>query len=149
MSPSALRFRRVLQRRGRAECLWPGRGEGHNPTYQSFGDSSLRSCRTARSTAASWSPAPPTTAITSLAASKPVYLVSLDDEHIDKLLADSPYYSKTTISKDTYNMPEDVTTVAVGAVVIARDDVSDADVYNFLYGIFENVDDTPPPTQGR
>ena len=66
--------------------------------------------------------------------------MSLDDEHIDKLLADSPYYSKTTISKDTYNMPEDVTTVAVGAVVIARDDVSDADVYNFLFGIFENVD---------
>ena len=33
-----------------------------------------------------------------------------------------------------------MTTVAVGAVVIARDDVSDADVYNFLFGIFENVD---------
>ena len=30
--------------------------------------------------------------------------------------------------------------MAVGAVVIARDDVSEADVYNFLYGIFENLD---------
>lgn len=111
-----------------------------NPTYQSFGDSA-ESLQDGKIDAAFVVAGAPTTAITSLAATKPVYLVSLDDEHIDKLLADSPYYSKTTISKDTYNMPEDVTTVAVGAVVIARDDVSDADVYNFLYGIFENVDD--------
>lgn len=34
----------------------------------------------------------------------------------------------------------DTNTVAVGAVVIARDDVSDTDVYNFLYGVFENMD---------
>ena len=33
-----------------------------------------------------------------------------------------------------------MTTVAVGAVVIVRDDVSDTDVYNFLYGVFENMD---------
>ena len=29
-----------------------------------------------------------------LAASRDVYVVELDDEHIDKLIADSPYYSK-------------------------------------------------------
>ena len=32
------------------------------------------------------------------------------------------------------------TTVAMSAVVIARNDVSDVDVYNFLYGTFENLD---------
>ena len=32
-------------------------------------------------------------------------------------------------------------TVAVGAVVIARDDVPEQDVYNFVSGIFENVDE--------
>ena len=37
-------------------------------------------------------------------------------------------------------MAEDATTVAVGAVVIARDDVSEDDVYNFVSAIFENVD---------
>lgn len=111
-----------------------------NAQYQDFG-ASADALQDGKIDAAFVVAGAPTTAITSLAASKPVYLVSLDDEHIDKLLADSPYYSKVTISKDAYNMPEDVTTVAVGAVVIARDDVSDADVYNFLYGIFENVDD--------
>ena len=29
--------------------------------------------------------------------------------------------------------------MAVGAVVIARNDVSEADVYNFLYGTFEDI----------
>ena len=38
-------------------------------------------------------------------------------------------------------MPEDVTTVAVGALVLARNDVPDADVYNFVSSIFDNLPD--------
>ena len=44
----------------------------------------------------------PTTAVTTLAASNDVYLVSLDDEHIEKLIASSPYYSAYTIKAGTY-----------------------------------------------
>ena len=110
-----------------------------NPTYQSFGDST-ESLQDGKIDAAFVVAGAPTTAVTSLAATKDVYLVSLDDEHIDKLIASSPYYSKNVISKDAYGTAEDVTTVAVGAVVIANDDVSEADVYNFLYGVFENLD---------
>ena len=109
------------------------------PTFQSFGDST-EALQDGKIDAAFVVAGAPTTAVTSLAATKPVYLVSLDDEHIDALIAESPYYSKNVISKDAYGTPEDVTTVAVGAVVIANDDVSEADVYNFLYGIFENLD---------
>ena len=109
------------------------------PTFQSFGDST-EALQDGKIDAAFVVAGAPTTAVTSLAATKPVYLVSLDDEHIDALIAESPYYSKNIISKDAYGTPEDVTTVAVGAVVIANDDVSEADVYNFLYGIFENLD---------
>ena len=83
----------------------------------------------------------PTSAVTSLAATNKVYLVSLDDEHIDALTASSPYYSKNIIAKDVYDTDEDVTTVAIGAVVIARDDVSEDDVYNFVSTVFENLDD--------
>ena len=60
-----------------------------------------------------------------------VYLVSLDEEHIDALIDASPFYAKAVISADTYGMPEDANTVAVSAVVIANNDVADADVYNF------------------
>jgi TRAP transporter TAXI family solute receptor len=110
------------------------------PTYQSFADST-EALQDGQIDAAFVVAGAPTTAVTSLAATQDVYLVSLDDEHIDQLIAESPYYTKYVISADAYGTPEDVTTVAVGAVVIARDDVSDEDVYNFLYGVFENLDD--------
>ena len=109
------------------------------PTYQSFGDST-EALQDGQIDAAFVVAGAPTTAVTSLAATRNVYLVSLDDEHINALLASSPYYSKYVIPADTYGMPEDATTVAVGAVVIARDDVSADDVYNFVSTIFENAD---------
>ena len=109
------------------------------PTYQSFGDS-VEALQDGKIDAAFVVAGAPTTAVTSLATTKQVYLVSLDQEHIDALIAESPYYSPNTIAASVYNTPADVTTVAVGAVVIARDDVSAADVYNFLYGTFENLE---------
>ena len=110
-----------------------------NPTYQSFGDST-EALQDGKIDAAFVVAGAPTTAVTSLSATKQVYLVSIDDEHVDQLIAESPYYSKATISKDAYGMPEDATTVAVGAVVIANDDVSEDDIYNFCWGIYENID---------
>ncbi|MBO7422591.1 MAG: TAXI family TRAP transporter solute-binding subunit, partial [Oscillospiraceae bacterium] len=110
-----------------------------NPTYQSFGDSA-EALQDGQIDAAFIVAGAPTTAVTSLATTKNVYLVSLDDEHIDALIAESPFYAKAVIPAATYNMAEDATTVAVSAVVIAADDVADADVYNFLFGVFENLD---------
>ncbi|MBO5640200.1 MAG: TAXI family TRAP transporter solute-binding subunit [Oscillospiraceae bacterium] len=110
------------------------------PTYQSFSDSA-EALQDGQIDAAFVVAGAPTTAITSLAATKSVYLVSLDDEHIDALIEASPFYSKAVIPADTYGMPEDATTVAVSAVVIASNDVADVDVYNFLCGVYENLDD--------
>lgn len=110
------------------------------PTYQSFGDS-VEALQDGKIDAAFIVAGAPTTAVTSLAATKKVYLVSVDDEHILALRAESPYYNKDVITKDVYGTDEDVSTVAVGAVIVARDDVSEADVYNFLYAIFENKDE--------
>ena len=110
------------------------------PTYQSFGDSA-EALQDGQIDAAFIVAGAPTTAVTSLATTKNVYLVSLDDEHIDALIAESPFYAKAVIPAATYNMPEDATTVAVSAVVIASNDVADVDVYNFLCGVFENLGD--------
>ena len=110
-----------------------------NPTYQGFGDSA-EALKDGKIDAAFVVSGAPTTAITELASGKDTYLVSLDAEHIEQLRAKSPYSSEYTISADTYGMDSDTTTVAVGAVVIARDDVSEADVYNFVSAVFEDVD---------
>lgn len=110
-----------------------------NPTYQSFGDST-DALQDGKIDAAFVVAGAPTPAVTALAASRNVYVVELDDEHINKLIADSPYYSKYVISADTYNMDADATTVAVGAVIIARDDCSQDDIYNVVSGIFDSID---------
>ena len=110
-----------------------------NPTYQSFGDST-EALQDGKIDAGFIVSGAPTTAITSLATSRDVYLVELDDAHIEKLTAASPYYSKNVIPAEAYGLEKDATTVAVGAVIIARDDVDEDAVYNVVSGIFESVD---------
>ncbi len=109
------------------------------PTYQSFADS-VESLQDGSIDAAFVVAGVPTNAVTSLAATNDVYLVSIDAEHIAALTASSPYYTEYVVPASTYDMPEDATTVAVGAVVICRDDVSEDDVYNFVSGVFNNLD---------
>ena len=82
----------------------------------------------------------PTTAITDLSVGGQVYLVGFDQAHVDKLIEMSPYYSSYTIKKDTYNLPEDVTTVAIAAVIIARNDVPDEAVKTLCSTIFDDID---------
>ena len=107
--------------------------------YLNFGDST-DSLKDGKIDAAFVVAGAPTPAVQDLATGKQVYLVSLDAEHVASLIETSPYYKEYTIAKDVYNTPEDVTTVAVAAVVIARDDVSEAAVYNFVSSIFEDID---------
>ncbi len=107
------------------------------PVYQNFGDSA-ESLKDGKIDAAFIVSGAPTNAITDLSTSGQVYLVSIDDEHIDALIEKSPYYTKNSVAADVYGMPEDAQTVAVGAVVLARNDVSEDAVYKFVSSIFEN-----------
>lgn len=69
--------------------------------YQSFGDSA-DSLKDGKIDAAFIVAGAPTTAITDLATSGDVYLISMDEEHIDSLLKGSPFYSANTIPAGTY-----------------------------------------------
>ena len=109
-----------------------------NATYQSFGDSA-DSLKDGKIDAAFVVAGAPTVAISDLSTSGKVYLVGFDKEHTDKLIADCPYYSTYTIKKDVYGTPADVDTVAVAAVVLARNDVSEDAVYNFMTATFDNL----------
>ena len=113
--------------------------EDINPVYQSFGDSA-ESLKDNKIDAAFIVAGAPTTAITDLSTSGDVYIVSIEPEYIDKLIELSPYYSVATISADTYGMDADATTVAIAAVVLARNDVGETAIYDFVSTIFENVD---------
>ena len=109
-----------------------------NPVYQGFSDSA-DSLQDGKIDAAFVVAGAPTNNIVNLSTSGQVYLVGLDDEHIQALIEKSPYYSADTIPADAYGLPEDVKTVAVGAVVLARNDVPEDAVYSFVSAIFENT----------
>ena len=47
--------------------------------------------------------------------------------------------TKVTISKDVYGLDSDTITVAVSAVVLARDDVSEDAIYKLVADIFDNA----------
>ena len=110
-----------------------------NPVYQSFGDSA-ESLKDGKIDAAFIVSGAPTTAITDLSTSGDVYLVSIEEDKIAELIELSPYYSPNTIAADTYGMPEDAQTVAIAAVVLVRDDVSEDAVYTFTKTVFDNMD---------
>ncbi len=110
-----------------------------HPFYYSFGDSA-EALKDGRIDAAFIVAGIPTSAVKNAAGAGSCHLVGLDEEHADALHGICPYYRKTVIPKETYTgMTQDVTTVGVSAVVLAKDEVPEADVYNFLYGIFENT----------
>lgn len=77
-----------------------------SPVYQNF-DDSVESLQDGRIDAAFIVAGAPTTSIVQLATTQEVHLVSLDQEHIDKLIEVSPYYSAYTISADVYGTAED------------------------------------------
>lgn len=78
--------------------------EDITPQYQDFA-TSVDSLKDGKIDAAFIVAGAPTTAVVDLASGNDVYLVSLDDEHIDKLIASSPYYSKNVIAADVYGTP--------------------------------------------
>ena len=111
------------------------------PTYQGFGDSA-NALKDGQIDAAFVVAGAPTTAIVELATTKTAYLVSIEDANVDKLLQASPYYAKSVIPAGTYNgQTEDVTTVAVGAVLLARNDISEDAIYALTADIYATAAD--------
>ena len=110
------------------------------PIFQSFG-ASTESLKDGKIDAAFLCAGAPTTSVVDLGTAKTVYLVSIDDEHITKLIADCPFYAKYIIGKDVYKTPEDCQTVTVKATLVADASVSDDVAYAIVKTIFENKDE--------
>ena len=110
------------------------------PTYQSYADSA-EALKDGKIDAAFVVAGAPTPAVTDLATSKDMYLVSLDDEHVAKLQEISPVYAESVIPAGTYkNQDADVVTVGVKATIIANGQVSEDQAYTIVKTIFEGKD---------
>lgn len=111
-----------------------------NPVYQSFGDST-ESIKDGKIDAAFICAGAPTNAVTDLSTSKDVYLISIDDEHMAKLLDACPWYASLTIPAGTYNgFDEDAVTITVKATLVCRADLDDDTAYAIVSTIFDNAD---------
>ena len=111
------------------------------PVYQSFGDST-ESLKDGKIDAAFICAGAPTTAVVDLSTSKPVYLVSIDDEHMAKLLDACPWYASLTIPAGTYNgFDEDAVTITVKCTLVCRADLDDDVAYELVSTIFENKEE--------
>ena len=108
-----------------------------HPTYQSFADSA-EALKDGKIDAAFVVAGAPTPAVTDLATSKDMYLISLDDEHVAKLQEISGAYTRSIIAAGTYaGQDADIVTVGVKATIIANGQVSDDDAYAIVKTIFE------------
>ena len=110
------------------------------PQYQSFGDSA-DALKDRKIDAAFIVAGAPTPAIQELCTSATAYLVPIDGDIADKLMAASPYYTSYKIPAGTYNgQAADVTTVTVKATLIVSTDADEEAVYNVTKAIFDNID---------
>lgn len=111
------------------------------PIYQSFGDST-ESLKDGKIDAAFICAGAPTTAVTDLSTAKDVYLISIDDEHMEKILADCPWYASLTIPAGTYEgFDQDTTTVTVKATLVCSADLDEDTVYTLTSTIFDGAED--------
>ncbi len=111
-----------------------------NPVYQSF-DASTESVQDGKIDAAFLCAGAPTPAVATLASAKNINLISIDDEHMQKLLKDCPYYASYTIPAGTYDgLDVDTQTVTVKATLICSANLTDECAYNIVKSIFDNKD---------
>ncbi|WP_339212974.1 TAXI family TRAP transporter solute-binding subunit [Ornithinibacillus sp. FSL M8-0202] len=84
----------------------------------------------------------PTGSVEGLAATTDISIVPIAQDKIDALIADHPYYAVDTIPADTYTgVSDEITTVAVLAMLAVADTLSDDEVYEITKAIYDNAGD--------
>ena len=87
----------------------------------------------------------PTAAVMALAAQKDIDLVAFDEELLDKLVKQFPYFTKDVVPAGTYKgVDHDTPTPAVMAILVCDATMPDDLVYNIVKAVFENLDELKP-----
>ena len=108
--------------------------------YQSFADSA-DALKDGKIDAAFIVAGAPTPAITELSTTNSAYLVPIDGEIAEKIMAACPFYTVYDVPANTYaGQKETVKTVTVKATLIVSSDATEEDVYNLTAAIFDNAE---------
>lgn len=82
----------------------------------------------------------PTAAVETLSAQNKVVVVPLEADKVKELIEKYPFYSEDVVPSGTYKIGEDVSTVAVKAMLVVQDELDEDLVYDITKSIFENTD---------
>ncbi|MBQ7628654.1 MAG: TAXI family TRAP transporter solute-binding subunit, partial [Selenomonadaceae bacterium] len=83
----------------------------------------------------------PTTSVQDIASQKSIRLIPLDSDKVDALIAEYPFYTRTSIPANTYQgFSAEVPTVSVMAILITNDKLDPQIGYDVTKAIFSNVD---------
>ncbi len=115
--------------------------EDINPQYQSF-DDSKEALKDGQIDAAFIVAGAPTSAISELATTNGVFLVPIEGELREKIMADCPYYAPLEIPGDTYpGQPDPVNTITIKATLIVDADLEEEAVYQMTAAIFDHKEE--------
>lgn len=78
----------------------------------------------------------PNSAIQQLSVAKPVKLLSVGDEQRAALIEKYPFFADHVVPADVYNTEADATTLAIKAVLVCREEMSEDDVYALTKALF-------------
>jgi len=82
----------------------------------------------------------PTGAVETLAATSKVVILPIAEDKITQLIEKYPYYAKEEIPAGTYSLESAVPTVAVQAMLVARESLDEEIVYEITKSLFENLE---------
>ena len=83
----------------------------------------------------------PNSNVTELSLNGNIEVLTIDDEHLQKLLAEYPFYSAFTTETDEYNLGHSITSVAVKSMLVCLDTFSEDEIYALTKAIYENLGD--------
>lgn len=111
------------------------------PQYQSF-DDSKEALKDGQIDAAFIVAGAPTSAITELATTNGVYLIPIEGELRDTIMASCPYYAPLQIPADTYpGQPDPIETITIKATMVVDADLDEDTVYQLTAAVFDHAEE--------
>lgn len=83
----------------------------------------------------------PASSVLELTATTDIRFIDIEEDRIEKILSEYPYYSKIIVPKETYGLDKDAVALGVKNTLIVNNDISEDDVYNITKAIFDNLDE--------
>ena len=82
----------------------------------------------------------PNSNVTELSLSGKIEVITIDQEHLDILTKQYPFYSPFTTQTDEYNLGHEITSVAVKCMLVCADTFTEDEIYALTKAIYENLD---------